>query len=143
MGITTAFCTSCKVELMEGEVDFSSDTSQTFKMALYTSSADLDASTAAYTTDNEVVGTGYVAGGIELTISQNPTALGTTAVIDFDNPTWSNATITARGAMIYRTSAGNPSVAVYDFGENKSTTAADFTVNIPAVTATTAVIRVA
>lgn len=143
MAITTAFCTVCKVNLMKAEVDFSTDTTQTFKMALYTSDADLDASTTAYTTDNEVVGTGYVAGGTELTISQNPTALGTVAVIDFDNPTWSTATITARGALIYRETTGNPAIAVYDFGENKSTTAADFIVNLPAVTSTTAIIRVA
>ena len=93
MAITQAMCTSFKQALLDGEMDFSSDTSQTFKIALFTSSATLDASTTAYATTNEVSGTGYTAGGNTLTISTNPTTSGTTAYLSFSNTTWSTATI--------------------------------------------------
>jgi hypothetical protein len=143
MAITQAMCTSFKIALLDGEMDFSGDTSQVFKIALYTSSATLSAATTAYSATNEVSGTNYVAGGNTLTISANPAATGTTAFLDFADSTWVNATITARGALIYSTSAGNPAVAVLDFGADKTSTAGDFTVQFPAGDATNAIIRIA
>jgi len=143
MAITQAMCTSFKIALLSGEMDFSADTAQVFKIALYTSSATLSAATTAYSVTNEVSGTNYVAGGNTLAISANPTATGTTAFLDFTDSTWVNATITARGALIYSTSAGNPAVAVLDFGADKTSTAGDFTVQFPAGDATNAIIRIA
>ena len=143
MAITQAMCTSFKQALLDGEMDFSSDTAQTFKIALYTSSATLDASTTAYSATNEVSGTGYSAGGNTLTISANPTTSGTTAFLDFADTTWSSATITARGALIYKSGGSNPAVAVLDFGGDKTSTAGDFTVQFPTANASNAIIRVA
>jgi len=144
MAITQAMCTSFKVALLNGEMDFSADTAQTFKIALYTSSATLDATTTAYTATNEVSGTGYNAGGLVLTIAANPTSSGTTAFFDFADATWSTATITARGALIYLANGTtNPAVAVLDFGGDKTSTAGDFTVQFPAADATNAIVRVA
>jgi len=143
MAITQAMCTSFKQALLDGEMDFSSDTAQTFKIALYTSSATLDASTTAYSVTNEVSGTGYSAGGNTLTISANPTTSGTTAFLDFADTTWSSATITARGALIYQSGGSNPAVAVLDFGADKTSTAGDFTIQFPAAAAGTAIIRIA
>ena len=125
MAITQAMCTSFKVALLDGEMDFSSDTAQSYKIALYTSSASLDAATAAYTTSNEVSGTGYSAGGNTLSISTNPTSTGTTAFLSFATTTWSTATITARGALIYQAGGSTPAVAVLDFGGDKTSTAGD------------------
>lgn len=142
MAITQAMCTSFKKALLDGEMDFSSDTTQTFKIALYTSSATLDASTTAYSTTNEVTGTGYTAGGNTLTVVV-PDSSGTTAYVDFANTTWSSATITARGALIYKSGGSNPAVAVLDFGEDKSTTSGDFTIQFPTADATNAIVRIA
>jgi hypothetical protein len=143
MAITQAMCTSFKQALLDGEMDFSSDTAQTFKIALYTSSATLSAATTAYSVTNEVSGTGYSAGGNTLTISANPTTSGTTAFLDFADTTWSSATITARGALIYKSGGSNPAVAVLDFGADKTSTAGDFTIQFPAAAAGTAIIRIA
>lgn len=144
MAISQAMCTSFKVGILDGTFDFSSGTSQTYKIALYTSSATLDASTTAYSTSNEVVGTGYTAGGNTLTISTNPTSSGTTAYLSFANTTWSTATITARGALIYLANGTtNPTVAVLDFGGDKTSTAGDFTINFPTADASSAIIRIA
>jgi hypothetical protein len=143
MAITQAMCTSFKQALLDGEMDFSSDTAQTFKIALYTSSATLDASTTAYSVTNEVSGTGYSAGGNTLTISANPTTSGTTAFLDFADTTWSSATITARGALIYESGGSNPAVAVLDFGGDKTSTAGDFTIQFPTADASNAIIRIA
>lgn len=143
MAITQAMCTSFKVALLDGEMDFSSDTSQTFKIALYTSSATLSAATTAYATTNEVSGTNYTAGGNTLTISANPASSGTTAFLDFADTTWTDATITARGALIYKSGGGNPAVAVLDFGADKTSTAGDFQVQFPAADATNAIVRIA
>ena len=144
MAITQAMVTSFKVGVLDGTFDFSSDTSQTFNLALYTSSATLDATTTAYTTSNEVSGTGYSAGGAALTISANPASSGTTAFLDFDDLTFSTATITARGALIYLANGGtNPAVAVLDFGSDKTSTAGDFTIVFPAADASNAIIRIA
>src|SRR5210317_569216 len=109
MAITQAMCTSFKVDLLDGEHDFGVDT---FKIALYTSSATLDATTTAYSVTNETSGTGYTAGGNTLTVSTTPTSSGTTAFISFNNTTWSTATITARGALIYNSSNADKAVAV-------------------------------
>ena len=143
MAITQAMCTSFKIALLDGEMDFSANTTQVFKIALYTSSATLSAATTSYSATNEVSGTNYAAGGNTLTISANPTSTGTTAFLDFVDSTWANATITARGALIYSTSAGNPAVAVLDFGSDKTTTASAFTVQFPAGDSANAIIRIA
>jgi hypothetical protein len=142
MAITQAMCTSFKQALLDGEMDFSSDTAQTYKIALYTSSASLDAATAAYTTSNEVSGTGYSAGGNTLSISTNPTSTGTTAFLSFATTTWSTATITARGALIYQAGGSTPAVAVLDFGGDKTSTAGDFQITFPTADATNAIIRI-
>ena len=145
MAITQAMCTSFKQALLDGEMDFSSNTAQTFKIALYTSSASLAAATTAYTTSNEVSGTGYSAGGNTLTISTNPTngGSGTTVFLSFSNTTWTSSTITARGALIYKSGGTNPSVAVLDFGSDKSSTNGDFQIQFPTADATSAIIRIA
>ena len=143
MAITQAMCTSFKVALLDGEMDFSSDTAQSYKIALYTSSASLDAATAAYTTSNEVVGTNYVAGGNTLSISTDPTTGGTTAFLSFATTTWTTATITARGALIYQAGGSTPAVAVLDFGSDKGSSAGDFQITFPAANATDAIIRIA
>ena len=143
MSITQAMCTSFKKALLDGEMDFSSDTSQVFKIALYTSSATLGAATTAYSVTNEVSGTGYTAGGNTLTISANPATSGTTAFLDFADTTWSAATITARGALIYKADgATNPAVAVLDFGADKTSTAGDFTIQFPTADASNAILRI-
>lgn len=140
MAITTAMCSSFKEELLKGVHDFENDT---FKIALYTSSATLDASTTAYTATNEVSGTGYTAGG-EVLDSPTVTLSGTTAFVDFADETWASSSITARGALIYNsTAAGNPAVAVFDFGADKTSTAGDFVVQFPTADASNAVVRIA
>lgn len=133
-------CNVFKTGLMNGTFNF---TSGTFKIALYTNAATLDATTTAYTSTGEVVASGYTAGGLALTISQTPTVgtgSGNTAYISFNNAVW-NAALTARGALIYQTSAGNPAVCVLDFGADKTSTTT-FTVQFPAVTNTSAIIRI-
>lgn len=146
MAITQAMCTSFKQELLEGQHDFRSS-GNTFKLALYTSSATLDASTTDYSATNEVSGTGYTAGGGTLT-NVNPTASGTTAFTDFNDLTFSAATITANGALIYNTTTGGgtgttDSVVVLAFGGDKTSTAGDFTIQFPTADASNAIIRIA
>ena len=143
MAITQAMCTSFKQALLDGEMDFSSDTAQSYKIALYTSSASLDAATTAYTTSNEVTGTGYTAGGNTLSISTNPTTGGTTAFLSFATTTWTTATITAAGALIYQAGGSTPAVAVLDFGGDKGSSAGDFQITFPTADATNAIIRIA
>ena len=142
MAISQAMCTSFKVGILGGDFDFSSGTSQTFKIALFTSSATLGATTTAYSTTNEVSGTGYTAGGNTLTVVA-PTTSGTTAFLDFADTTWATATITARGALIYQSGGTNPAVAVLDFGADKTSTAGDFTIQFPTANASDAIIRIA
>ena len=142
MAISQAMCTSFKLALLDGEMDFSSNTSQTFKIALYTSAATLGAATTAYSVTNEVSGTGYSAGGNTLTVVA-PTTSGTTAYLDFADTTWATATITARGALIYQSGGTNPAVAVLDFGADKTSTAGDFTIQFPTANASDAIIRIA
>jgi hypothetical protein len=134
-----AFCTSAKVGFLTGTYTPLTDT---MKIALYTNLATLDATTTAYTTSGEVVGTGYVAGGNTLTgnaISYS----GTTAWITFNNSNWTVATFTARGALIYDSTRANAAIAVLDFGSDKTSTASTFTVQMPVAGATTALIRIA
>lgn len=140
MAITQSLATSFKVQLMQGTQDFNTDT---FKMALFTSSADLGPLTTTYSTTNEVTGTGYTAGGNTLTVSVTPTSGGTTAFISFANTTWSNASFTARGAMIYNSTNGNSTVAVFDFGADKTVVDGAFTITFPTADATSAIIRIA
>ena len=145
MAIAQAMCTSFKVALLDGEMDFSSNTAQSYKIALYTSSASLDAATTAYTASGEVVGTNYVAGGNPLSITTNPTdgGSGTTAYLSFATTTWTTATITARGALIYQAGGSTPAVAVLNFGSDKGSSAGDFQITFPAANATDAIIRIA
>ena len=142
MAITQAMCTSFKVELLTGTHDFTNSTGDTFKLALYTSSATLDASTTAYSTSNEASGTGYSAGGGTLT-NVTPTSSGTTAFTDFSDLTFSSATITARGCLIYNSTDSDKAVAVLDFGGDKTSTNGDFTIQFPTADASNAIIRIA
>lgn len=142
MAISQAMCTSFKQELLTGTHNFTATTGDVFKIALYTSSATLDATTTAYSATNEVSGTGYTAGGNTLT-NVTPTTSGTTAFTDFADTTWAAATITANGAMIYNSSKANKAVAVLAFGGDKTSTAGDFTVIFPTADASNAIIRIA
>ena len=148
MAITQAMCTSFKQELLQGKHDFTNSTGHTFKLALYTSSATLDASTTDYSATNEVAnGNGYTTTGSALT-NVTPTTSGTTAFTDFDDLTFSSATITANGALIYNTTTGGGSsttdaVCVLAFGGDKSSTNGDFTIQFPTADASNAIIRIA
>ena len=142
MAITQAVCTSFKQELLVGTHNFTASSGNTFKLALYTSSATLGASTTAYVTTGQSSGTNYTAGGANLT-SITPVAPGTTAVCDFNDLTFGTATVTARGALIYNSSASNKAAVVLDFGADKTSTAGNFTVVFPSPTATGAIIRLA
>ena len=136
-------CTSFKQEILTATHDFTTSTGSTFKLALYDNNASFTAATTAYTATNEISGTGYSAGGGTLT-NVTPTTSGTTALTDFADLTFSAATITARGALIYNdTAAGDPSVVVLDFGADKTSTAGDFTIVFPTADASNAIIRIA
>ena len=137
-------CTSFKQELMTATHDFTNGTGNTFKLALYDNNASFTAATTAYTTTNEVSASGtYAAGGGALT-NVTPTTSGTTAFTDFADITFTSATITARGALIYNDSAaGDPSVVVLDFTSDKTSTAGDFQVVFPTADASSAIIRIA
>ena len=136
--------TSFKQELLQGVHNFTASTGDSFKLALYTNSASFTAATTAYTASNEVGNSGsYAAGGGTLT-NVTPTTSGTTAFADFNDLTFTSATITARGALIYNdTAAGDPAVVVLDFGTDKTSTAGDFTIVFPAADASNALIRIA
>jgi hypothetical protein len=143
MAISQAMCSSFKQELLEAKHNFLNSGGNTFKIALYTSSASLGASTTAYTTSNEVSGTNYTAKGNTLT-RVDPSLDGTTAITDFADTTWSSSTITARGALIFNEdTSGDTSVLVLDFGADKTSTAGDFTIAFPAADASNAIIRIA
>lgn len=139
MAITQALCTSFKSELLGGTHDLDTDA---IKIALFTSSATLDATTTSYSTTNEVSGTGYTAGGNTLTSATIATS-GTTAYLDFADTTWSSATMTARGALIYNADKSNRAIAVLDFGGDKTSTNGDFTIQFPTADASNAIIRIA
>jgi hypothetical protein len=140
-------CTSFKQQLLQAKHDFTASTGDTFKLAMYTNSATFNASTTDYTATNEVSGTGYSAGGGTLT-NVTPTTSGTTALTDFADLTFSSATITARGALIYNTTTGagtgtTDTVLVLDFGSDQSSSAGDFTITFPTADASNAIIRIA
>lgn len=151
MAISQAMCTSFKVELLSGGHNFNTtnvarsvNTQDTFKIALFTSSATLGATTTAYSTSNEVAtGGNYSAGGNTLTVSQVPTFTSTTAWLSFSDTTWSTATITANGALIYNSTNSDTAVAVLAFGGDKTSTAGDFTIQFPSADSTSAIIRIA
>jgi hypothetical protein len=158
MAITQSMCTSFKAEILLGVHDFRVTAGgDTFKLALYTSSASIDANTTAYTASNEVSGTNYSAGGGTLSnlgvVTSNNTASTGTGFTDFSDLTFTNATITARGALIYNTTPSansnantaltNAAVAVLDFGSDKTSTAGDFTIIFPTASNTAAIIRIA
>ena len=149
MPITQAMATSFKVEILNGihafgtTVSRGSTAADTFKCALYTSSATLDASTTVYSTTNEVASSGgYSAGGNTLT-TVAPTSSGTTAFVDFSDTTWSTSTITANGALIYNSTQSNKAVAVLAFGSDKSSSGGNFTIQFPTADASNAIIRIA
>ena len=142
MAISQAMCTSFKKELMTATHNFTNG-ANSFKLALYTSSASLGAATTAYSTTAEASGTNYTAGGAALT-NVTPTTSGTTALTDFADLTFSNATVTANGALIYNdTASGDPAVVVLAFGADKTSTAGDFTIQFPTADASNAIIRIA
>ncbi len=145
MAITSAICTSFKVELLKGVHDFTATTGDTFKIALYTSSATLGAGTTAFTTSNEITnssGTAYTSGGATLT-SVTPVASSTTAICDFADVSFTSASFTANGALIYNSSESNAAVAAIAFGADKTVSSGTFTIQFPAAGATTAIIRLA
>ena len=139
-------CTSFKKELLEAKHNFLASGGNTFRLALYTNSATFTAATTAYTSTNEIsntAGSAYVAKGVALT-NVNPSASGTTALTDFADASYSSATFTARGALIFNdTASGDPSVVVLDFGADKTATNGTFTVVFPAADASNAIIRIA
>jgi hypothetical protein len=139
MPIAQSLCSSFKQQILLGEHDLDTDV---IKLALYTSAADLGAGTTVYSTSNEVVGAGYTAGGNTLT-GATVSLSGTTAYVDFADTTWTTATITARGALIYNSSKSNKAIAALDFGSDKTTTAGDFVVQFPTNDASSAIVRIA
>ena len=143
MAITQAVCTSFKGELLVGTHNFTATTGDTFKIALYSSSATLSASTSAYSATNEVSNSGtYTAGGGSLT-NVTPTTIGTTALCDFADISFTSATITARGALIYNSDDSNKAAVVLDFGGDKTSTSGTFTIQFPAADASNAILRLA
>jgi hypothetical protein len=150
MSITSAVCSSFKSELLSGKHDFDSSGGDTFKIAMFTSSASLDATTTDYSTSNEITnssGTAYTAGGSALT-NQGVTLSSTTAYTDFADVSWTSASFTANGAMIYNTTTDGGSgttdaVCVIAFGGDKTVSSGTFTVQFPAAGATTAILRLA
>lgn len=144
MSIAQTTTTSFRVELFEAVHNFNTDT---FKIALYTGAADIGPQTTAYLTNGETSGTGYVAGGNTLTVSTLPTYANNsynvpTAYISFANTAWNGASFTARGALIYNATKGNKSVAVLDFGGDKTVSNQTFTVQFPTADANSAIVRI-
>ena len=150
MAIGQTLATSFKVEILDGIHNFgvgvirATTAADTFKIALYTTLATLNSTTTVYTTQDEVTGTGYVAGGNTLVISQVPTSTNTETVawLNFENSSWANATFSADGALIYNSTQGNKAVAILNFGSTKTTTNQTFTVTFPASTSSAAIIRI-
>jgi hypothetical protein len=147
MAIAQTVTTSFKVELLQAVHNFGPTSPNTFKIALYTAAASLDATTTVYTTSNEVTGTGYTAGGNTLVIGTSPTSGNNTAniptaYISFNNSSWTNATFTARAALIYNSSQGNKAVAILDFGSDKTVNNDTFQVIFPTPDANSAIVRI-
>ena len=147
MTIAQTSTTSFKVELLQAIHNFGPTSPDTFKIALYTAASDIGPATTAYTATNEVVGTGYTAGGNTLVITTTPVAANNsanvpTAYFSFANSSWTSSTFTARGALIYNSTQGNKSVAVLDFGADKTTANATFLITFPAADASSAIVRI-
>jgi len=143
MANTSAICNSFKTQVLKAEHNFTASTGNTFTLALYDSDATLGAGTTAYDTAEEITGTGYTAGGKNLT-SVTPVLDSSTAVCDFGDISWTSATFTANACLIYRSSGtGNPSVCSVAFGGDKSVSSGTFTIQFPAAAATTAIVRIA
>jgi hypothetical protein len=147
MSIQQTATTSFKVELLQAVHNFGPTTPNTFKVALYTAAANINETTTVYSTTNEVVGTGYTAGGNTLVISTSPTSANNTAnvptaFISFNNSSWTNATFTARAALIYNVTQGNKSVAVLDFGSDKTVNNDTFQIIFPTPDANSAIVRI-
>ena len=148
MSIVQTATTSFKVQLLQAVHNFGPTTPNTFKVALYTAAANINTSTTAYTTSGELIGTGYTAGGNTLVISTSPTSGNNssgipTAYISFNNTSWTKATFTCRGALIYNsTVSGNPSVAVLDFGSDKTVNNDTFQIIFPTPDANSAIVRI-
>ena len=145
MAITSAICTSFKQELLVGTHNFTATSGNTFKIALFTSDASLGAGTTAYSTSNEITnssGTAYTAGGATLT-SVTPTTDGTTAVCDFADVSYTSASFTANGALIYNDTQSDKAVAVIAFGGDKTVSSGTFTIQFPAADTSNAIIRIA
>jgi hypothetical protein len=150
LSISQTLATSFKVEILDGIHNFgvgvirASTAADTFKIALYSTLATLGSTTTVYTTQDEVTGTGYVAGGNTLVISQVPTSTSTETVawLNFENSSWASASFSADGALIYNSTQGNKAVAVLNFGSTKTTTNQTFTVTFPASSSSAAIIRI-
>ena len=147
MTIAQTATTSFKVELLQAVHNFGPTSPNTFKVALYTAAANIGPTTTVYTTSNEVTGTGYTAGGNTLVISTSPTSGNnssnvSTAYVSFNNTSWTNATFTARGALIYNSTQGNKSVAVLDFGSDKTVSNDTFQIIFPTPDANSAIVRI-
>ena len=142
MAISSAVCNSFKQEILVGTHNFTASSGNTFKIALYTSSASLGASTTAYSTSNEISGTGYSAGGATLT-SSTPVLDGSTAVCDFADVRFTSASFTANGCSIYNDTQSDKAVCVVAFGGDKTVSSGTFTIQFPAAAASTAIVRIA
>jgi hypothetical protein len=150
LAIGQTLATSFKVEILDGIHNFgvgvirATTAADTFKIALYSTLATLNSTTTVYTTQDEVIGTGYIAGGNTLVISQAPTSTNTETVawLNFENSSWVNATFSADGALIYNSTQGNKAVAILNFGGTKTTADQTFTVTFPASTSSAAIIRI-
>jgi len=147
MSIVQTVTTSCKIQLLQAVHNFGPTSPNTFKIALYTGNADINDTTTVYTTSNEIVGTGYTAGGNTLVISQSPTSginqsAVPTAFINFSNTSWANATFTTRCALIYNVTQGNKSIAVLDFGSDKTVSNDTFQIIFPTADANSAIVRI-
>jgi hypothetical protein len=147
MSILQTATTSFKVELLQAVHNFGPTSPNTFKLALYTAAADIGYTTTVYTTTNEVTGAGYTAGGNTLVISTSPTSGNNTAniptaYISFNNSSWTNATFTARAALVYNSSQGNKAVAILDFGSDKTVNNDTFQVIFPTPDANSAIVRI-
>lgn len=147
MAITQTATTSFKVELLQAVHNFGPTSPNTFKVALFTAAANIGPTTTVYSTTGEVTGTGYTAGGNTLTISVSPTSGNNsssvpTAYVSFNNTSWTNATFTARGALIYNSTQGNKSVAVLDFGSDKTVSNDTFQIIFPTPDANSAIVRI-
>jgi hypothetical protein len=143
MAITQAVCNTFKSEILGAVHDFDSGSGQVFKLALYSSAATLDANTTVYSSSNEVSNTGQYSAGGGVLASQQVSLDGSVAIVDFADLSFTGVTLTARGALIYNTSASNKSVCVLDFGSDKTATSGTFTIQFPAFTSAAAILRIA